>query len=862
MKGLSLLRVAALSLAMIAVALVWGAGAALGAPSLPSGFQDSVVFGGLEEPTAVRFSPDGRIFIAEKEGKILVYDSLHDSEPTEFADLRTDVYEIGDRGLLGLALDPEFPRKPYVYALYTYDHLLGDPNPPPKWGKVDATGDECPRPEGDCEVSGRLVRLTATEGGQGDEATSDGSGHPIQDVLVEDWCQQFSSHSIGDLQFGPEGDLYASGGDGASFSGADYGQYGNPCGDPAGEGGALRSQDARTPAGPGDPTDLNGSLIRIDPETGEGMPGNPLFATPEPNERRLVAYGFRNPFRFVLDPVHDEIYVGNVGWNSYEAIDRFPVGSSGVYNFGWPCYEGPEPTPVYSGLGLSLCESLYAEPGAVTPPFFYYRHADKVIPGDGCSGEEGWVVSGLTFYEGGSYPSAYDGALFFADPVRGCFYVMFPGLDGRPDPLTTTTFLSNGGTYPGIDVEVGPGGDLFYTKLFDVTRDGTLHRISYDPDAPVARLSATPQYGAGPIDIELDASGSTDPHNGPLEYEWDLDGDGSFETDTHGNPRVTQRYEGHENVIVAVRVSNESGHSSVARVTVYPRDTPPEPVIEEPVEGEEWSVGQRIHFLGHADDAQESLGDEALYWKARLLHCPGGPDACHSHPLQVFPGVSEGSFLAPDHEYPSYLDVFLTATDSRGLSATESVRIAARPVGLKIHSDPPGIELGVALESHKAPFEVTAIDGSSVNLSAPETATVDGEKYHWSGWSDGGARVHTIVADEAATYTAEFSPDSSPEGEGALPHGSEPRSARPRIELRMHPARRTSSRRGLFVFSSNPAGERFSCALGGRAFSPCRSPRLYRSLDVGKHVFRLRATAPNGATAVPLVFRWQVLRRR
>ena len=174
---------------------------AVAEPALPPGFQDEVVFPNLEQPTNFRFAPDGRVFVAEKPGKILVFDGLEDTTPEVFADLRTDVYETGDRGLLGLALDPKFDQgRPYVYALYTYDHILGDPEPPPKWGQPETTGDPCPDLNGGdaCLVSGRLVRLTAS----GDHAEESG-GEPVQDVLAEDWCQQFSSHSIGDLQFGP-----------------------------------------------------------------------------------------------------------------------------------------------------------------------------------------------------------------------------------------------------------------------------------------------------------------------------------------------------------------------------------------------------------------------------------------------------------------------------------------------------------------------------------------------------------------------------------------------------------------------------------------------------------------------------------
>jgi glucose/arabinose dehydrogenase len=114
------------------------------AATLPSGFQESVVFSGLTNPTAVRFASDGRVFVAEKRGVIKVFDSLTDTTPTTFADLNVNVYNFWDRGLLGMALHPNFPATPYVYVLYTYDHELGTTAPAPRWGTHGIYSDPAP----------------------------------------------------------------------------------------------------------------------------------------------------------------------------------------------------------------------------------------------------------------------------------------------------------------------------------------------------------------------------------------------------------------------------------------------------------------------------------------------------------------------------------------------------------------------------------------------------------------------------------------------------------------------------------------------------------------------------------------------
>ncbi len=777
----------AATLALVGSILAFWAGTAHAEPALPNGFVDSVALGNLEQPTNFRFAADGRVFVAEKPGKILVFENLEDTTPEVFADLRTEVYDSGDRGLLGIALDPQFTEgRPYVYALYTYDHILGDPESAPKWGEPETTGDPCPDLNGGdaCLVSGRLVRLTAV----GNQAESV-AGDPIETVFAEGWCQQFSSHSVGDLVFGPEGDLYVSGGDGASFTSADYGQLGttkNPCGDPPGgygveltpptaEGGSLRAQN---------PDLVNGKILRVDPETGQGLASNPLGESADENTRRIVAEGFRNPFRFTFDPQTNDLYTGNVGSSEIEEIDRFPTPPTAIYNSGWPCYEGPERQFQFKGLGLEVCERLYGEEEAgeasTSEPLFYYSHGQSVVPNDECPISSGSAIGGISFYEGENFPAKYKGALFFADAVRGCIWVMYPGDDGHPDPATAERFMREGKIYPGVDIEEGADGDLYYADLFgdEEGGNGAIHRISYDPGAPTARLKATPPYGVSlPLEVSFDAGESSDPTGEELKYDWDMNGDGTFEVH-EGGPTQTRTYTKAEleedesndvelNKVVAVRVTDGEGLSNVARVTVYPGDSPPQPTILSPLSSSKWGVGDEIEFEGFALDGEGNgiYTPLSYYWSTGLLHCPTDPMHCHAHPLQIFAGTREGSFLAPEHDYPSYIEVTLRVADDRGLTGSKTVKLDARPVELTLESSPTGVELTAGLAQGLAPLTMTAVEGDHVLLSAPKTAEVNGETYAFHAWSDSGARIHTVEANESTTYTAEY---EAPEADLAL----------------------------------------------------------------------------------------------
>ena len=547
--------------AVLFAALLACPGAALAQIWPSPNFRHTHAITGLAQPTQLAFAHDGRVFVAEKAGRIWMYDNLLDATPQQVADLSGVVHDFIDRGLLGLALDPRFPERPYLYVLYAFNGGLFADNPP-RW-----PGNGCPNPTGDhagCVISGRLSRLTL-----------DGNAVSGEHVLIEDWYQQYPSHSIGSVRFGADGYLYVGGGDGASYNWADWGQRGNPAWpdlrSPTDHGGALRSQGLEVENAYAGQVWLNGTIARIDPGTGDGAPGNPLEATAgaTPNARRIIAYGLRNPFRFAMRPGTSEVWIGDVGWNATEEINRVPAVGDGsvLHNFGWPCYEGSVHTGGYAAR--PLCATLYAKGGTggrtpVSPPFHAYAHTG------------GNSISAIAFYSGDRWPAEYRNALFFADVIVNRIWVLKDtNGDGIPDPAApggATVFGVS--ALPVVELVPGPAGDLFFVNI----NNGRISRISWDADtanrnlAPSAAIAlAKGSLADGPErTIAFTAANSVDADDATLGHEWDLDGDGDFDDATgatasaeYSAPTATVRA-----IDVAVRVTDARGARDVARMTI------------------------------------------------------------------------------------------------------------------------------------------------------------------------------------------------------------------------------------------------------------------------------------------------------
>src|SRR5690606_10378188 len=214
---------------------------------------------------------------------------------------------------------------------------------------------------------------------------------PASATVIVRIDQDTAFHKGGDLQFGADGYLYVSLGDGAggnSYDGCNRAQTLGPAGLAANDGNhADCPADAAFTGSGGNPDSraLLGKILRIDvaASTAAGAnescgsnidgsanyaipPGNP-FAGDDGNCDETWAYGLRNPYRIGIDRANGDLYIGDVGEGAMEEIDLAASGIGGL-NFGWDRCEGTQPTP-----GNGSCSGYVA-------PILAYTHAQNAGP--------------------------------------------------------------------------------------------------------------------------------------------------------------------------------------------------------------------------------------------------------------------------------------------------------------------------------------------------------------------------------------------------------------------------------------------------------------------------------------------------
>jgi glucose/arabinose dehydrogenase len=371
-------------IALFLLVQLFGVSAPASPPMPPNGFSDTLITDQVSAPTALAFTPDGRLLITQQTGELRVYQS--GTQPLSNAlDLNTgnQICIDVERGLLGVAVDPNFATNHSIYVYYTFNkHNAPDRN-------------SCAHNNASAEPVNRVARYTLSAANVASGAT----------VLVDNIPSPNGNHNAGDLHFGKDGYLYISVGEGGVNANA-------------------RRLDL-----------LSGKILRVDRD---GLPpaanpqagvagarrcGNPSGVPAGSGPcSEMYAWGLRNPFRFAFDPnaAGTRFFINDVGQNAWEEIDEGQIG----VDYGWNCREGKH---LHSIAGA--CTPT--PPDMVDPIYEYGRDT-------GCS-----VITGAAFVPSGIWPAPYDRAYLFAD--YGCGKI-FRLVSGNGNSYSAVEFVTNAGS--------------------------------------------------------------------------------------------------------------------------------------------------------------------------------------------------------------------------------------------------------------------------------------------------------------------------------------------------------------------------------------------------------------------------------
>ena len=387
------------------------------AQTVPTGLSVEILAPSLSAPCAFEFLSGGRVLYTEQfSGRVRLFRENVGLQANPVL-IVPNVVAGGERGLLGLALDPGFPAQPYLYVFH-----------------------DAPSPN-----HIRIARFTLSgdlDGTAGTDLTGDPlTRHNLLDVIPD----AASNHNGGTLRFGPDGMLYASLGDDAV-----------PCA--AQQLGGLRGLILRMRVNTLPPGAGSAFYAQLTP------PDNPFATSSDSGARVVVARGLRNPFRFQVDPLTGVLAIADVGEQVREELSLLQppgattlpgAGPSGA-NFGWPYFEG-----LANGAHAGECPPT--PPGLTTPVFDY----DRTQQPGGASIISGGIYRGQP---GGSrnFPNEYEGNLFASDYYSGAVYrlqpsgggwALAPQVPGQPNPSHWAT-----GFNEVSDWRVGPDGAIWFCR--------------------------------------------------------------------------------------------------------------------------------------------------------------------------------------------------------------------------------------------------------------------------------------------------------------------------------------------------------------------------------------------------------------
>ncbi|MFC3499425.1 ThuA domain-containing protein [Micromonospora krabiensis] len=710
----------------------WAAGNAPGdcGGTVWGNFEKRTLDDNTVDPMALAVAPDGRVIYVQRGGQVKIFKPSTNSTVTAGT---LSVYTGGEDGLTGLALDPNFATNGYVYLYHSPASSSTDIN--------------------------RVSRYTLS----GDTLNMS-SGVTIIDIpAYRDRTFPEPGHTGGYIEFGPDGNLYIGTGDDTP-----------PNLDPNWQGyapldwrpGKANLDAARTA---GNTNDLRGKLLRIRPSASGGytIPSGNLYAQGTAQTRpEIYAMGFRNPFRFSIDPATGWVYLADYGPDrNPPTTNRGPEGLVELNvikapgNYGWPfCHGDNQPyapfNPDTGVVGAKFnCNSpvnnspnntgLTSLRPIVAPNMWYGYGASPTFPELGSGGSA--PMGGPVYRYDASNPSAtkfppyYDGVHFFYEWSRS--YLKEVHFDSATAVTRTNPFLPSTRFNKPMDMEFGRDGSLYLlewgTNFGGGNSDSGLYRIDYIQGgrSPIAKATGTPTSGSAPLTVQFSSAGTADPDPGnTLSYLWTF-GDGT--TSTAANP--SKVYTTNGNYTAQLRVTDNTGKTGFANVQITVGNSAPVVTITTPGNGGMLTFGDRVSYQITVTDPDGGTIDCS---KVVLNPALGHDD--HAHETTEYPGCSGtiSTDLLGGHPDGANLFYVLNAryTDSGGaggaapLTGTAQAILQPKHKQAEYFSSQSGIRVvdQAAAESTKrvgdisnndwiafSPMNLTGISTVSYRLSSP-----------------------------------------------------------------------------------------------------------------------------------------------
>ena len=689
------------------------------AVTVPTGFSYSdfaTGFGG--RLTTMTFAPDGRLFVAQKDGAVrVVKNGTLLSQP--FLTLTTDT--DSERGIEGIAFDPAYASNGFVYVYYT-----------------DAT-----------TLKNKVSRFTAS-------AANPDVGDPTTEKVIVDGIDSGIYHNGGAIHFGPDGKLYVGTGD-ATYK--------------------PNSQDLSNLNGKILRVNTDGSVPSDNPFVGRANVRpeiwayglrNPFTFDFDPGSSRMY-------INDVGDATWEEIDQGAAGADYGWPICEGACNEAGMTD---PIYQYNH----NDGPGKSITGAAFYRgtmfPASYRGTYFFGDYVGAYVKSfDPATGVASDFVSGTSYPV--DLDVGPDGALYVlsveAQKVSRIAYG-----EAAPPPPTDGNVIRNGGfdtsgsawltdwqrqvrspavaTFSSDSTNPGAGAASFRADVSNSSLDWHVQLLQ----------SNVPLVGGASHTLSFMARASSS-RNIRVSVQQDSAPYPIYFQQTFAITSAWQRFivsftpaKDDAHTVLGFNIGSATGQVWLDDVSLVPQapsvGTAPVPVIDTPVVGTTYKAGDQISFSGHATDAEDGdLPASALTWEVLFHH------DTHTHPfIDPFSGASSGTMTIPDTGETSantWYRIHLTATDSDGNKVEVTRDIT--PITAKVTLTTVPAALGLTLDGVPitAPYTFTGVANFKRELGAPTTQTVNGVSYSFVGWSDSGAATHTIATPSTdTTFTATYQP--------------------------------------------------------------------------------------------------------